>query len=155
GIDIGLRRETLDALSDLDALHRDEIGDTDTGRAACYESAFAMQAASPVYDIRREPLAVQQRYGAEPGRATFAGQCLLARRLVAQGVRFVQVHHGNWDHHGDRRESDIRFGLRKRCAEVDRPIAALLADLKARGLLHSTLVIWGGEFGRTPTRENG
>src|SRR5439155_4748129 len=96
-------------------------------------------------DLSREPKHVLDMYGAEPGKASFASSCLLARRLVERGVRFVQIFHEAWDHHGGLTE-----GLKTQCGLTDKPCAALVKDLKARGLLHDTLVIWGGEFGRTP-----
>ena len=114
------------------------------------ETAFRMQfAASDAFDIRQEPQRVRQRYGS----GHFANACLLARRLVERGVRFTQVYYGNgqpWDTHNDHHTK-----VRKLALDIDQPIAALLGDLKATGLLEETLVIWGGEFGRTPTSENG
>jgi uncharacterized protein (DUF1501 family) len=114
------------------------------------ETAFRMQtAASDAFDIQREPPKVRALYGA----SQFASGCVLARRLVERGVRFVQVYYGNgqpWDTH-NRHNANVR----QLCRDIDQPIAALLTDLKRRGLLEDTLVIWGGEFGRTPTSENG
>ncbi len=111
------------------------------------ETAFRMQTAAPeVFDIRKESDATKALYGS----GKFANSCLLARRLVENGVRFVQVVNSGWDHH-----ADISKNIKKKCQEIDQPIAALIADLKARGLLEDTLVIWGGEFGRTPVSENG
>ena len=123
-------------------------------RIASFELAFRMQREAPeAFDIARESAATQQLYGIDdPATDLFGRQCLLARRLVERGVRFVQLFdapaNNAWDHH-----SGLRENLPKRCAAVDRPIAALLNDLKARGLLDDTLVLWGGEFGRTPTAE--
>ncbi len=104
-------------------------------------------------DISREPARVLEEYGAEPGAASFANNCLLARRLVEKGVRFVQLFDWGWDFHGTKAEEDIRDNLVRRCAAMDRAVAALITDLKRRGLLDETLVVWMGEFGRTPFRE--
>ena len=95
-----------------------------------------------------------ERYGAEPGKTSYANNCLVARRLAERGVRFIQLYHWGWDSHGTPTDEGLNVGLVKRCQETDQPTAALLADLKARGLLEDTLVVWGGEFGRTPMREN-
>jgi hypothetical protein len=123
-------------------------------RIAQYELAFRMQMAVPeVMDISREPAHVLEAYGAQPGAASLANNCLLARRLIEQGVRYVQLFDWGWDFHGTRPAEDIRDGLTQKCATMDKPVAALIQDLKARGLLDTTLVIWGGEFGRTPFRE--
>ena len=104
-------------------------------------------------DISRESSATLAAYGAQPGQASLANNCLLARRLVENGVRFVQLFDWGWDFHGTNPKEDIRDGLTQKCATMDRPVAALIRDLKERGLLDDTLVIWGGEFGRTPFRE--
>ncbi len=150
-----LRRTTLDAIGDLNALQADDLGHPETKtRIAQYELAFRMQTSVPeVMDITRESQAMLEQYGAQPGQASFANNCLLARRLVEQGVRFVQLFDWGWDFHGTNPAEDIRDGLTKKCATMDRPIAALLKDLKQRDLLKDTLVICGGEFGRTPFRE--
>ena len=113
-----------------------------------------MQASVPeVMDIGLESPETIAAYGAEPGGASFANNCLLARRLVEQGVRYVQLFDWGWDFHGTSPREDLRDGLTTKCASMDRPVAALITDLKARGLLDDTLVVWGGEFGRTPFRE--
>jgi uncharacterized protein (DUF1501 family) len=104
-------------------------------------------------DISRESKRILDDYGAQPGASSFSNNCLLARRLVEQGVRFVQLFDWGWDFHGTNPGEDIRDGLTKKCATMDRPIAALIRDLKSRGLLDETLIICGGEFGRTPFRE--
>jgi uncharacterized protein (DUF1501 family) len=104
-------------------------------------------------DISKEPKAVHERYGVQLGQKSFANNCLLARRLVESGVRFVQLYHWGWDQHGESMGNDLRYGLVQRCKETDQPIAALIGDLKQRGLLETTLVVWGGEFGRTPMNE--
>ena len=155
GMDRNLRRQSLDALRDLNEMQAQELGHPETlTRIAQYELAFRMQMAVPeVMDITREPLRVLEAYGAQPGAASFANNCLLARRLIEQGVRYVQLFDWGWDFHGTGAAEDIRDGLTKKCATMDRPVAALLRDLKERGLLEDTLIICGGEFGRTPFRE--
>jgi hypothetical protein len=146
---------TLDALHELNDLHAKELGHPETvSRIAQYELAFRMQTAVPeVMDISREPASILEEYGAQPGAASLANNCLLARRLVESGVRFVQLFDWGWDFHGTGPGEDIRDGLTKKCATMDRPVAALIRDLKRRGLLDETLIVWGGEFGRTPFRE--
>jgi hypothetical protein len=155
GMDRALRRESLDALRDLNEIQEAELGHPETAtRIAQYELAYRMQASVPeVMDISREPKHVLEAYGAQPGASSFANNCLLARRLVEQGVRFVQLFDWGWDFHGTGPGEDIRDGLTKKCMTMDRPAAALIKDLKQRGLLEDTLIIWGGEFGRTPFRE--
>ncbi len=151
-----LRRDTLDALRDLNELQQQEAGDPETAaRVAQYELAYRMQVSVPeVMDISKEPDRIHTMYGTEPGKQSFANNCLLARRLVEKGVRFVQLFQWGWDHHGSSRREDIRYDLPQKARMIDRPMAALIRDLKQRGLLDQTLVIWGGEFGRTPMREN-
>lgn len=155
GMDRKVRRMSLDALKDLNELQADELGNPETRtRIAQYELAFRMQTSVPeVMDITREPKAVLDQYGAQPGAASFANNCLLARRLVEQGVRFVQLHDWGWDFHGTSGGEDIKTGLPTRCKPMDQAVSALIKDLKHRGLLDETLVVWGGEFGRTPFRE--
>ena len=155
GMDRSLRRRTLDALRDLNEIQAQEFGHPETvTRIAQYELAYRMQVSVPeVMDIAREPQDVLEAYGAKPGDASFANNCLLARRLVEQGVRYVQLFDWGWDFHGTGDGEDIRDGLTKKCARTDKPVAALIRDLKQRGMLEDTLVIWGGEFGRTPFRE--
>ncbi len=156
GMSRSLRRKTLDALGDLNRLEQERSGAAETlTRIQQYELAYRMQISVPdVMDIAREPDAIHSLYGTEPGRLSFANNCLLARRLVENGVRFVQLFDWGWDHHGNARRTDIRFDLPERARDIDRPIAALIRDLKQRGLLEQTLIVWGGEFGRTPMREN-
>ncbi|MBK9167328.1 MAG: DUF1501 domain-containing protein [Bryobacterales bacterium] len=156
GISRSMRRKTLDAVRDLNTLQQRRYGDPETAaRIAQYELAYRMQTAVPeVMDISKEPAAMLEMYGAEPGATSFANNCLLARRLVEKGVRFVQLFQWGWDHHGSSRREDIRHDLPNKTRAVDQPIAALIRDLKQRGMLDDTLVIWGGEFGRTPMREN-
>jgi hypothetical protein len=155
GMDRPMRRLSLDALHDLNDLEAKELGHPETlTRMAQYEMAFRMQVSVPeVMDISREPKAVLEAYGAQPGASSLANNCLLARRLVEQGVRYVQLFDWGWDFHGTNASRGITEGLTKKCATMDRPVAALLKDLKQRGLLERTLVVIGGEFGRTPFRE--
>ena len=155
GMSRDVRRRSLDALRQLNELELREFGDPETlTRIGQYELAFRMQASVPdVMDIRQEPQHVLTAYGAKPGEAAFANNCLLARRLVERGVRYVQLFDWGWDCHGTNPGDDIVKHLPKKCESTDRPVAALLADLKARGLLDETLVVWGGEFGRTSMNE--
>lgn len=156
GMSRDLRRKTLDALRDLNQLEQRRSGDPDTlSRIEQYELAFRMQVSVPeVMDISKEPDAIHSMYGTDPGKLSFANNCLLARRLVENGVRFVQLYDWGWDHHGNARRTDIRYDLPDRARDIDRPVTALIRDLKQRGLLDQTLIVWGGEFGRTPMREN-
>jgi uncharacterized protein DUF1501 len=155
GMDRTLRRRTLDVMRDLNQTQEQELGHPETvTRIAQYELAYRMQVSVPeVMDISREPKTVLEAYGATPGEASFANNCLLARRLTEQGVRFVQLFDWGWDFHGTSEREDIRGGLTKKCASMDKPVSALIRDLRQRGLLDDTLVVWGGEFGRTPFRE--
>jgi uncharacterized protein (DUF1501 family) len=142
------------AVKDLNQQHLDAVGDPEIAtRIAQYEMAYRMQTSAPdLMDLSDEKAQTIDDYGAEPGKTSFANNCLLARRLVERGVRFVQLYHTDWDHHGN---NDTHLGepLDARCKEVDQPAAALVKDLKQRGLLDQTLVVWGGEFGRTPMGE--
>ena len=155
GMDRDLRRKTLDAMRDLNEMQEKELGNPETiTRIAQYELAFRMQTSVPeVMDISKEKPETLAAYGAKPGESSFANNCLLGRRLLEQGVRFVQLFDWGWDFHGTRPQEDIRDGLTKKCATVDKPVAALIRELRERGLLDDTLIIWGGEFGRTPFRE--
>jgi hypothetical protein len=155
GMSAGQRRQSLDTLEALNRIHLGAVGDPEIlTRIRQFEMAYRMQTSVPaVMDIAREPQRVLDSYGAKPGQRSYANNCLLARRLVESGVRFVQIYHWGWDHHGDSKGNDIRYGLVDRCQEVDRASAALIADLKRLGLLDSTLIVWGGEFGRTPMNE--
>jgi len=150
-----LRRATLDAMREINERQMAELGHAETlTRIAQYELAFRMQTSVPeVMDISKEPQTVLDDYGAMPGESSFANNCLLARRLVEQGVRFVHLFDWGWDFHGTGPNEDIRGGLTKKMAVTDKPAAALIRELKQRGLLEDTLVVWGGEFGRTPFRE--
>jgi hypothetical protein len=155
GMDRDMRRRTLDAMRDLNEMQAAELGHPETlTRIAQYELAYRMQMAAPeVMDISRETAETIEAYGAKPGEASFANNCLLARRLVEQGVRYVQLFDWGWDFHGTGPNEDIRDGLTRKCATMDKPVSALIRDLKQRGLLEETLIICGGEFGRTPFRE--
>ncbi len=164
GMDRKGRRETLDALSALNEMQAKATGDPEIQtRIAQYELAYRMQVSVPeVMDLKEESKKTLDSYGATLDRRlnqdgadpTFARNCLLARRLVEKGVRFVQLYDWGWDHHGTSPGDDVIGHLPMKCKQVDRPIKALLQDLKERGLLDETLVIWSGEFGRTPMREN-
>jgi hypothetical protein len=141
------RRVYLDSLKTINEAKLEDYGDPEIGtRIAQYEMAFRMQSSVPdLVDLSKEPEHVMAMYGADASKpGTYAYNCLLARRLAERGVRFIQLYHRDWDHHGKLPE-----GMPKRCAETDRPSAALIQDLKQRGMLDDTLVIWGGEFGRT------
>lgn len=155
GMSRELRRQSLDALADLNQIQAEEMGDPETlTRISQYELAFRMQTAVPeVMDISKESSKTLEAYGATPGEASLANNCLLARRLVEAGTRFVQLFDWGWDYHGTREDNGITTGLTKKCATMDKPVAALINDLKDRGLLDETLIVWGGEFGRTPFRE--
>jgi hypothetical protein len=144
------QRETIDAIADLNRARFAETGDPETqATIAAYEMAYRMQTSGPeLIDFGKETRQTMEAYGAKPGAASFANNCVLARRLVERGVRFVQLYHTDWDHH-----ADILKPFDDVCSEIDRPVAALIADLKQRGLLEDTLVVWGGEFGRTPMGE--
>ena len=155
GMSRDIRRSSLDALNQLNRLESKAFGDPETAtRIGQYELAFRMQTAVPeVMDITQETPETLELYGAQPGAGSFANNCLLARRLVEQGVRFVQLFDWGWDVHGTNPGDDLMTQLPKKCQQVDQPISALLADLERRGLLEETLVIWGGEFGRTAMNE--
>ncbi len=155
GMNEKLRRQTLDTLNELNRLQVEEMGHPETQtRISQYELAYRMQTSVPeVMDISREPPAMLEAYGAQPGESSLANNCLLARRLVESGVRYVQLFDWGWDYHGTSPGSGIGQGLNDKCATMDKPVAALIRDLKQRGLLDDTLIVWGGEFGRTPFRE--
>ena len=156
GMSRDIRRKSLDAINAINKSQYEEFGDQEIlSRISQYEMAFKMQLSVPeVMDITKEPEYIQEMYGTSPGQASFANNCLLARRLIEQGVRFIQLYHWGWDMHGDSKATSLNEGLTTKCDEIDRPMTALVKDLKLRGLLDDTLVIWGGEFGRTPMREN-
>jgi hypothetical protein len=154
GITKDSQLDTLDAVCDLDRLRYDSTGDGEIAtRIDAYEMAYRMQTSAPdLIDFSKESKRTLDMYGAQPGKASYANNCLLARRLIERGVRFVQLYHTDWDHHGDN-ANHLGAPLEKVCKEIDQPTAALLRDLRQRGLLDSTLVVWGGEFGRTPMGE--
>ncbi|MDE0124973.1 MAG: DUF1501 domain-containing protein [Bryobacterales bacterium] len=152
GVDRQLQRDSLDAIGRLNRMRLDEVGDPEIStRINSFEMAYRMQRSTPeLMDISQEPPHVLEMYGAEPGKPSFANNCILARRLVERGVRFVELFHESWDQHGD-----LINGLRENCRDTDQASAALVKDLKQRGLLEDTLVLWGGEFGRTPMVQGG
>lgn len=156
GMSRDLRKRSIDAINEINQEQYETFQDPEIlTRINQYEMAFRMQLSVPeVMDISREPAYIQEMYGTEPGKASFANNCLLARRLIEQGTRFVQLYHWGWDTHGTSERGSLHHGFVERCREVDQPMTALLTDLKQRGLLDETLVIWGGEFGRTPMWEN-
>jgi len=155
GVSPEVRRQSLDAIKELNEINLKSVGDPEiTTRIASYEMAYRMQSSVPdLMDIAGESESIQKMYGTEPGKKSFANNCLLARRLVERGVRFVQLYHRGWDTHGTSSHDDIVSRLTSICHETDMAAAALIKDLKQRGLLDSTLVVWGGEFGRTPMNE--
>ncbi len=156
GITRERRRIALDSLGKLNELTHAQVGDPETvTRIAQYEMAFRMQMAAPdVMDIKKEPEHIRDMYGAQPGKESFANNCLLARRLAEAGVRYIQLFDWGWDTHGSSKSEALNHGFKTKCQQVDKPIAALLTDLRQRGLLDDTLIVWGGEFGRTPMQEN-
>src|SRR3984957_18535867 len=147
GVSRDVQLDTLDAVCDLNKMRLDDTGDGEIAtRIAAYEMAYRMQSSAPeLIDLSRESKRTLDSYGVEPGKPSFANNCILARRLVERGVRFVQLYHTDWDHHGDN-NVNLTSGLDRVCRETDRACAALVTDLKRRGLLDDTLVIWGGEF---------
>lgn len=155
GVNREVRRRSLDALRDLNQMQLERVADPEVlTRIEAYEMAYRMQTSVPeLADISTEPESIHQMYGTAPGAVSFANNCLLARRLVERGVRFVQLYHWGWDSHGNSKETDIVHALPQICQETEKAAAALVKDLKQRGLLDDTLVIWGGEFGRTPMNE--
>ncbi len=152
GYDRQAQRESLDITQRLNRKRRGLVGDPDIAtRINAYEMAFRMQTRAPeLMDLSGEDPRTLEAYGARPGdpKANFANACVLARRLAERGVRFVQLYHAGWDHH-----SDVENGVKQQCGQTDRACAALIQDLKQRGMLDETLVVWGGEFGRTPMVE--
>jgi hypothetical protein len=152
GIDQQTERDSLDAIGQLNTMRLDVVGDPEIAtRINAFELAYKMQTSAPdLMDISQESPQTLAMYGAEPGKPSYANNCLLARRLVERGVRFVQLFHEAWDHHGG-----LTAGLKDQTAQTDKASAALVQDLKQRGLLDDTLVIWGGEFGRTPMVQGG
>lgn len=151
GITPEMQRQSLDTLKNLNQHHLELTGDPEIAtRINSFEMAYRMQTSAPeLMDISKESKETLALYGAEPGKASYANNCLLARRLIERGVRFVQLNHEAWDHH-----SEVKKGVLGQCKNTDQANAALVMDLKQRGLLNDTLVIWGGEFGRTPMVES-
>lgn len=156
GLPRDLRARSIEAIARIDREQYETFRDPEIlSRIAQYELAYRMQISVPeVMDISQEPDYIHTLYGTEPGKASFANNCLLARRLAEAGVRFIQLYHWGWDSHGNGRNESLHHGFADRCREVDQPMTALLTDLRQRGLLEDTLVVWGGEFGRTPMWEN-
>jgi uncharacterized protein (DUF1501 family) len=152
GVDNQVQRDSLDSIRHLNELHLGQVGDPEIAtRINSFELAYRMQSSAPeLMDISKEPQETLDMYGAKPGESSYANACLLARRLVERGVRFVQIFHEAWDHHGG-----LTKGLKDQCGKTDQASAALIKDLKRRGMLEDTLVIWGGEFGRTPMVQGG
>jgi hypothetical protein len=152
GVDSATQRESLDTIQAMNRERLATTGDPEIAtRINSFEMAYRMQSSAPeLMDLSKESKATLDSYGIEPGKPSFAYNCLLARRLVERGVRFVQLYHEAWDQHGS-----LVSGLKKNCKDTDQACAALVKDLKQRGLLEDTLVIWGGEFGRTPMVQGG
>ena len=155
GVDREARGRTIDLVNTLNRRRLAALGDPEIAtRIAAYDLAHRMQVSVPeLVDVASEPPEVHALYGTEPGKNSFANNCLLARRMVERGVRFVQLYHRGWDHHGSDASDDLLHGLPNMCRQTDRAATALLLDLERRGLLDETLVVWGGEFGRTPMQE--
>ncbi|HSU55513.1 MAG TPA: DUF1501 domain-containing protein [Candidatus Dormibacteraeota bacterium] len=152
GISRDQQHDVVNAVNKINARY-DAIADDPeiTTRIAQYEMAFKMQASVPeLMDIKKEPQSVLELYGCQPGDGSFASNCILARRLAERGVRFIQLYHKDWDHHGA-----VKEGIRFKAEEVDRACMALITDLKQRGMLDETLIVWAGEFGRTPMSQGG
>lgn len=156
GISGDLRKASIEAINKINQKEFEEYGDPETlSRISQYEMAFRMQTSVPeVMNINDEPAYIHEMYGTKPGKSAFSNNALLARKLVEKGVRFIQLFDWGWDTHGTNEGGSIDIGLVNKCRETDKSITALLLDLKQRGLLDETLVVWGGEFGRTPMAEN-
>lgn len=147
-----MQGEVVDAISKLNAHHDSTVHDPEIStRIAQYEMAFKMQASVPgLMDMAGEPEHIRELYGCTPGDGSFASNCLLARRLAERGVRFIQLYHKDWDHHGG-----VKDGVKLKAEEIDRACMALITDLKQRGMFEDTLIVWAGEFGRTPMSQGG
>jgi hypothetical protein len=152
GVDEKLQRDSLDTINKLNRMRLDVMGDPEIAtRINSFEMAFKMQSSAPeLMDISKEPKHILEMYGAEPGKSSYANSVLMARRLIERGVRFVQIYHEAWDQHGN-----LVKDIAKNCKDTDQASVALIKDLKQRGMLKDTLVIWGGEFGRTPMVQGG
>jgi len=156
GVSTEVRRKTMDAINNVNKTIYDEAKDPETlTRISQYEMAFRMQIhANDAFDIKNEPDYIKEMYGAEPGKESFANNCLLARRLAERGTRYIQLFDWGWDSHGAGKNEALNTGFVRKNKQTDKAIYALITDLKQRGLLDETLIVWGGEFGRTPMREN-
>jgi hypothetical protein len=152
GVSTKLQRDSIEAINALNNIENQTAQDPEIAtRVAQYEMAFKMQASVPgLMDMSKEPQSVLDAYGAHPGDGSFASNCLLARRLAEKGVRFIQLYHRDWDHH-----SGLKANVAWKAEEVDKATAALITDLKQRGMFDDTLIVWGGEFGRTPMSQSG
>jgi len=152
GMSASVQRDSIDAINALNRFENQTANDPEIlTRISQYEMAFKMQASVPdLVDMSKEPAHILEMYGAKPGDGSFASNCLLARKLAERGVRFIQLYHRDWDHH-----SGVKANIAIKAEETDRATAALISDLKQRGLLQDTLVVWGGEFGRTPMSQGG
>jgi hypothetical protein len=152
GVDRDKQKDVIDAVGRLNLMHNAAVDDPEIAtRISQYELAFKMQASVPrLMDLADEPKAVLESYGAKGADGSFASNCLLARRLAQRGVRFIQLYNRDWDHHGG-----VKDGIKQKVEEIDRPCAALIKDLKRLGMLDDTLVVWTGEFGRTPMSQGG
>lgn len=156
GVSRELKKKIISTINEINQEEFERFGDPEIlARINQYEMAYRMQIEVPeVMNINDEPEYIHELYGTKPGQEAFSNNCLLARKLVEKGVRFVQLYDWGWDSHGTDHSTALDLGFRNKCTEIDRPIAALILDLKQRGLLEDTLVVWGGEFGRTPMQEN-
>ncbi|MEM8892258.1 MAG: DUF1501 domain-containing protein [Bacteroidota bacterium] len=156
GMSRDLRKHSIDAINEINRQQYETFQDPEIlTRISQYELAFKMQLSVPeAMDISDEPDYIHELYGTEPGKTSFANNCLLARRLAERDVRYIQLFHWGWDAHGAGESESLNGGFLRRCKETDQAVSALLTDLKQRGLLEETLVVWGGEFGRTPMMEN-
>jgi hypothetical protein len=156
GVSRDMRKLSIEAINEINQQHYQTMQDEEIRtRISQYELAFRMQTSVPeTMDISQEPDYIHQMYGSQPGESSFANNCLLARRLAERGVRFIQLYDWGWDMHGTNRSSGLREGFTEKCNQIDKATTALLLDLKQRGMLEETLVVWGGEFGRTPMQEN-
>jgi Protein of unknown function (DUF1501) len=156
GLDRDIRHDAIETINQINRAQYETFGDPEIlTRISQYELAFRMQTEVPqVMDISKEPAHIHQLYGTTPGQVSFGNNCLLARKLVENGVRFVQLFDWGWDTHGSSSSEALEIGFRQKCRETDQGMSALLLDLKQRGLLDQTLVVWSGEFGRTPMQEN-
>lgn len=156
GVSKDMRKQCVDAITKINQQAYEQTHDPETlTRISQYEMAFRMQIhANEAFDLKDEPEHIHELYGTKPGQESFANNCLLARRLAERGVRYIQLFDWGWDSHGASGSEALNEGFKNKCESVDKPMYALLTDLKQRGLLEDTLIVWGGEFGRTPMREN-